>query len=407
MERKFWFRVVLVLAVLAALVYAQPVLSKSAPRSIKIGTVLSLSGKFAAFGENCKNAYEILTDKLNAEGGIYIKEFGKKIPVELRILDDESDGLKNIFQLEVANEWGAVANLGGIGCTSFEIGTAVCQKNQMVWIGPGCAGWTPHKRENNYLFSTYFKEPFLCPLVFDMIDTMPEPRPKKVAIFEINQLDCQEAREFWIERAKKGDYKVVYHQKYPVGTSDFSAMITGAKAAGAEISLAYPIPPKGPAIVKQIKELDWNPKICYWVRAPEAETFSKVLGPLADYMTVPAAWSPRLRLSGCEELNAEHKKRYGRLPESATGSAYAAAQLLVDAIERAGTLGRTAIRDALRTADLETVAGRIRFHGEGWAIDRLILVLQFQNGDPVPYIVHYNKPGERYKDQIPIVPLRW
>jgi hypothetical protein len=35
-------------------------------------------------------------------------------------------------------------------------------------------------------------------------------------------------------------------------------MITGAKAAGAEILLAYPIPPEGPAI-KQMKELTSAP----------------------------------------------------------------------------------------------------------------------------------------------------
>jgi branched-chain amino acid transport system substrate-binding protein len=240
-----------------------------------------------------------------------------------------------------------------------------------------------------------------------MLDNMPEPRPKKIAIFQINQLDCQEAVHFLKERAKRGDYEIVFHQKYPVGTSDFSALITGAKAAGADVLFAYPIPPKAPAIVKQMKELDFNPRLCFWIRGPDTKTFSKVLGPLADYITVPTTWSTLLQLPGCAELSAEHRERYGRAPESAVGSAYAAYQVLADAIERAGNLNRAAIRDALRTTDMDTVAGRIRFSQEGWAIDLPIFVLQYQDGDPVPRIVYYNKPCKRYKDQIPKVPLRW
>lgn len=77
-----------------------------APESVKISAVLSLTGPFAPLGTSAKMAYQIYFDQVNSAGGIYVKEFNKKIPVELKMLDDESDGLKTIFQLEVANEWG-------------------------------------------------------------------------------------------------------------------------------------------------------------------------------------------------------------------------------------------------------------------------------------------------------------
>ena len=379
--------------------------AKKPPETIKVSAVLSLTGPFAPLATQAKNAYQIYFDKVNGEGGVFVKEFNKKIPLELKILDDESDGLKTIFQLEVANEWGGIANLGGIGCTSFEVGTVVAQKNKMVWLGPGCAGWTPHQRGINYMFSTFFKTPFISPLVFDMVLSMPEPRPKKVAIFEINQLDCQEAVEYWRKGAEKKGFEIVYHQKYAFGTKDFSAMITGAKAAGAEILLGYPAPPEGPAMIKQMKELDYNPKLIYWIRAPEASSFGPALGPLADYVCVPVAWINSLTLPGNEELNAEHRRVHGKLGDPITGSAYAAAQVLVDAIKRAGTLDRKAIRDAIAKTDMETVAGRIRFSPQGWAVDRLILVAQWKDGKQ--NIVFYNDVGQKYAKHIPKVDLKW
>ena len=52
-----------------------------------------------------------------------------------------------------------------------------------------------------------------------------------------------------------------------MGTKDFSAMVTGAKNAGADILIAYPVPPEAPTILKQMKELDFKPQVTYFIRA--------------------------------------------------------------------------------------------------------------------------------------------
>jgi branched-chain amino acid transport system substrate-binding protein len=391
--------------VVAAFAVCLGSISQAAPKSIKVSSVLSLTGKMSAMGMQIKPSYEIFVDKVNAEGGIYLKEYGKKIPIELRVLDDESDPLKTQAQLEVANSWGAVANLGGLGCGSFEMGTPICQKNKMTWVGPGCGGWTPHKQGNTWLFSIFMKTPFASPLVFDMISAQPGPKPKNVAIFEINQLDAQEATGYWREAAKKGGFKIVFHQKYPAGTKDFSAMITGAKAAGAEILLAYPIPPRGPVIVKQMKELDFSPKITYWYRAPEGARFGPSLGKMADYVTLPCAWSPKLKFPGNDYVNAQYEKKMGRPSDLIVGSAYSAGEVLAAGIEKAGTLDRTAIRDAVRATDMMTVCGPMRFSDEGWARDRVLVVLQWMGGKQ--NIVYANEQGKKYGDMVPISPLKW
>ena len=380
--------------------------AQAAPKTIKISNVVSLTGRMSGTATQCKNAYEILVEKVNAEGGIYVKKYGKKIPIELRILDDESDGLKTQTQLEVANSWGAVANLGGVGCASFEMGTPIAQKNKMAWIGPGCGGWMPHQLGNKWLFSVFFKTPFFSPMVFDMILAQPEPRPNKVAIFEINELDAREAGLYWLQGAKLKGFDVVFHQKYAAGTKDFSAMITGAKSAGAEILLAYPLPPMGPAIVKQMKELDYSPKLVWWHRAPEGARFGSSLGELSDYVTLPCAWSPNLKLQGNDYVVDQYKKRTGKKESDLiVGTAYTAFQVLAAAIEKAGTLDRKAVRDAVRATDMETVCGRILFTDQGWAKDRLIVALQWMGGKT--NIVYVNEPGQKYGDKIPLKELKW
>ena len=101
----------------------------------------------------------------------------------------------------------------------------------------------------------------------------------------------------------------------------------------------------------------------------------------------------------------QFKVKFNRVPDPVAGSAYAAAEVLVDAMQRAGTLDREAIRKAVSETDMETVAGRIRFAEDGHAIDKVSVVLQWKDGDT--HIVYVNKAGEKYGDQIPVRPLEW
>ena len=379
--------------------------SLAAPKSIKVSGVISLTGKMSGQGIQLKEAYEILVEKINNEGGVFVKEYGKKLPIEFRVLDDESDGQKTQTQLETANSWGAVANLGGLGCSSFEMGTPICQKNKMTWIGPGCGGYAPHLQGNDWMYSVFHKTVTFSPLIFEMLMEQPEPRPKKMAIFEINQLDAQEATEFWKEGAAKHGFEIVFHQKYPAGTKDFSAMITGAKAAGADILMAYPVPPNGPTIVKQMKELDFAPKVVQFIRAPEGSNFGPALGPLADYMTLPVAWSDKFEFPENDYLRKKFVEKTGKGPDLVAGNAYASGQVLFKAIEEAGTLDRTAIRDAVKKADVMTVAGPVKFDKVGVPVDKALVVVQWMGGDRK--IVYANKYAKQFPKQIPVTPLKY
>ncbi len=377
----------------------------AAPKSIKVSTVVPLTGPFSSMGIPLKIAYEIIIEKINSEGGIYVKKYGKKLPVELRVLDDESVGQKTQTQLENANSWGAVANLGGLGCTSFELGTPICAKNKISWIGPGCGGWAPHQRGNDWLFSVFEKTKTVAPMVFEMILENPQQKPRKVAFFEINQLDCQEAISFMQPTIKKGGFEVVFHQKYPFGTKDFSAMITGAKAAGAEILVAYPVPPAAPILVKQMKELDFSPKVTYFIRAIQSVRLLPTIGEPCDYLVGPTPWFSDFRFPGNDYLITEFKKRFGKEPDPAVGPGYSAGQVLFAAIEKAGTLDRTAIRDAIRETDMMTVSGPVKFNDQGVPVDKVLANIQYIGGKA--RIVYANPPGKKFPKAVPVSPFKY
>ncbi|MFH1123558.1 MAG: ABC transporter substrate-binding protein, partial [Pseudomonadota bacterium] len=202
----------------------------------------------------------------------------------------------------------------------------------------------------------------------------------------------------------KGGFDIVFHQKYQAGTKDFSAMITGAKAAGAEILLAYPVPPEGPAIVKQMKELDFNPKLVHFVRAPEGAGFGPALGPLSDYVTLPVAWSDKYTFPENDFMIAKFKEKTGKGPDLVAGNAYSAGQVLFAAIEKAGTLDRTAVRDAVKATGMMTVSGPIKFSDVGHTEDKVLVIVQWMGGDRK--IVYANEFGKKYGREVPVSPLK-
>ena len=66
--------------------------------------------------------------------------------------------------------------------------------------------------------------------------------------------------------------------------------------------------------------------------------------------------------------NDAHKEAYKSDPGAFFLNAYAAAQALLNAVENAGSTDYNAVSNALRTADVETPLGKIRFDGRGDAI---------------------------------------
>jgi branched-chain amino acid transport system substrate-binding protein len=115
-------------------------------------------------------------------------------------------------------------------------------------------------------------------------------RPRKVALF-LERTDWgKEMGSGWESLAKKQGYQIVASGEYAPGSKDFSDLILKAKSAGAEAVLALPSPPDGMTIVKQMKELDFSPKVNLFIRAADPPVWSQNLGKDGDYVLLSPGW---------------------------------------------------------------------------------------------------------------------
>ena len=67
-------------------------------QTVKMGAVVPLTGRYGAGGAQIRAGYEIAVEQINAGGGVTVG--GVKLPIELVLLDDESDATKTVARLE-------------------------------------------------------------------------------------------------------------------------------------------------------------------------------------------------------------------------------------------------------------------------------------------------------------------
>ncbi len=357
--------------------------SAQTPTAIEIGAAMPLTGRFAAGGAEIERGYKLAVDQINAEGGIFVEAFNAKLPLNLNILDDGSDPGKTVSHLEAHfSDNDVVAYLGGFGSDLHAAAAAIAEKNRVPYLGVAFALWGIHQQGYRYLFSPFYKSPDIGENVYRFLnEAIPEDqRPTRVGIFQ-EQTDWGiEMGRLWRDNAPGYGYEVVLYEVYAPFAQDFTDLILKAQEAKVEVLFALPNPPDGVTIYKQLGELGFTPDFSFIVRAPDVPTWPQSLNRIGDFVTFAPGWHNRLTFPGVDGLNAAHQSLMGRPADPLVGPAYAAVQVLANAIERAGSLDRSAIREAVAATDLDTVIGHVTFRQDGTGVVESP-ILQYQNGN--------------------------
>ena len=80
-----------ILVALTASMTAAAVQAADAPAEIKLGTLYASTGRFASLSMPLHYGLKLWIDQKNADGGVYVKAFDKKIPLKLIAYDDQSN----------------------------------------------------------------------------------------------------------------------------------------------------------------------------------------------------------------------------------------------------------------------------------------------------------------------------
>jgi branched-chain amino acid transport system substrate-binding protein len=348
----------------------------AAPKTVKIGMLYEKTGPLATSGVRFGWGFHKAVDKINKEGGLFIKEYGKKIPIELVEADHQSSENRAVTMAEFLADQGVVAIVG----TTSVLPTAasVYEKNQIPTLAAVSSMDAPFQMGYKYIFSNFPKFSDLAKTASALFKGL-SPRPTKVALFEVQYDPGIETIKFAEQEFKSAGIDTV-KVKFGWLTKDMSAAILEAKKAGADAVYGMAILPDAMLMVKQMKELDFNPKAMLIVEGPTNRGPWKSLGKDGDAIYTFNGFHYSLKYPGTKEVVDMYETEMKEKPYETVGCGWASAQILADAITRAGSLDKKKIRDAMAATNMMTVAGPVKFKPNGPAEIQYVPVVQYQNG---------------------------
>ncbi|HZY03776.1 MAG TPA: amino acid ABC transporter substrate-binding protein [Anaeromyxobacteraceae bacterium] len=384
----------LLVPLLAALALAaRPSPAPAAERTrILIGATLPLTGAEARIGGYFKEGYELAFEEANKKGGLAVD--GRKLPVELKLLDDTTtqatavslaDRLVNSDQVDFL--------LGSYATHLIEAQTTVAEQNRVPYVNGGGAASKIYKRGFKYVFGALAPVELLGTTLMQWIDVQQKagklPKPAKIALLWENTShgkDFQKGISDFVARSG-GAYQIAVDESFALDGKDFSALLGKVKAANVDLFLADAHLPDYITMHRQYVSAGLCHKVVsYGARGSEKGAIDALGQENVSYVLSGVWWSPLLgsRNALAKGFVEAFKARYGgRSPEWFQALGYEAARALFTAIQQAGAVDREKVRQKLAELKMASLlpGGTLEFPAATGQ--------QAQN----PFVLQQNLPG--------------
>ncbi len=360
---------------------------------ILIGAHLPLSGPLSMIGSEQKWAYDKAVEDINKAGGIYVKEYGKKLPVRLVVIDDETNPKKATEVVEHLITKTKVDLLlsGHTGAHGVLPGMVIAEKYHKYYHGTVI--WVPDFLEYNFEWCTmYFFDMIQGGAIpFKIWNTLPvSQRPQKIALFLEDTFDGKQIGEIWVRLAQNYGYKVILWQKMKSEIKDYTPRILKAKSMGIDAILLMANTEDTIRLVQQMKDSNFSVKFFYGMKGTWATEFYEALGKDAEYIFCDGFWSMDYPFPGAKELGKSYYEKHKKHSVS-VGMYYALCQVLWQAIEKAGTLDSVKVRQTVLYNDFDTVMGKVDYDERGIALFPLTEFQWWRGKQRIVYPFEYSK----------------
>ena len=367
MNRTVTFPKLVVCFIVCLLFFSFP-FTVCAKDKIVIGASRSLSGPLAFFEANAFGPlYKMWVDEVNAQGGIYVKEYGKKLPVEMLVYDDKSDMGTMTRLLDKLILQDKVDFIFPPISTAFLFAaSAVANRHKYVLIGAegGATSLSEMMDKVPYFFMVLaFSNHYQMPV---MAEVFSEIGVKSVAINFIEDLHGIEySGEASKELSKKG-IAVKMIKSTPPDLKDVSPILKEAQRLNVDAYCSFTYPPVTFPTVLTAQAIGYNPKAMLLGPGGNFEVIKNVCGAdTIEGIMGEGAWNAK-----SSPAHADFVKRYTARNDPSTldwwghDVYWCSLQVFQQAVERAGTLDQKKIRDIIANEKFETILGETWFENQ-------------------------------------------
>ena len=362
------------------------VVSASEKAEIVFGFSTPITGALEYAGVPSKKGYEAWAEMVNAQGGIYVEEYKKKLPVRLVYYDDKTNPTtaariyeKLITQDKVdflLSPWGS-----SIGFAVSQIAQKYKKPIIFVWISSDPI----YKQGYDYVFSIIEPASRHCwsavKVLMDKKIVKDDP-PEKLFFITAKELYPKTADTGAMEYAKDKGFKT-YYEEVEKGCKDFTPVITRMKNEGVDGIVTSTYYADFFVMFRQFQELGFRPKYIYAAHSDLID-FAEAFSPdLVEGVCAHGFWGMSWDTPENQAFIERYKKRWGEDPNQ-WSITVTSAQVMKQAIEKAGTLDSEKVKETLQEGDFSCMLSKVKYVNEGGYtnLNKLAAtgLLQWQNG---------------------------
>ena len=299
-------------------------------------------------------------------------------PIELVYFDARTDPVEAATGATRLIEVEKVVAIIGTMCSGPYLAAAeIVQAAGVPMIGPSVTNPLA-TQVGDYCFRACFKDDdqalVLAALALDYFGAK-----TAAVVIDVAQAYCVGLGKYFIEAFEALGGKVVAELYCRTGDVDYTAQLTEIQRVNPDIIFTPNYYTEVAMMARQARDLGLTQPILGTdgLFAPELLWIG---GAAVEGIRFTTFWHPDAATTELGRLYAErYKEYYGRIADADGALAVDAYLLIVDAIKRAGSADPKAIKDALQTADIEGVTGRIVMTPQGDPV-RDFCVLRVENG---------------------------
>ncbi|HXW98457.1 MAG TPA: ABC transporter substrate-binding protein [Methanomicrobiales archaeon] len=337
--------------------------------TIKIGVVASLTGPVSNLGNGMYDSAQVAANEINAAGGVYVKEYGRKVNITLIPGDDQSTpagGQTAVTKLITENKVDAL--VGGYSSAVTYAHEQIVAQYKVPYVVTGASSPTITHRtdiDTSYIFhhcpttDTYgrYTTEFIDQVIRPAVDAkfnFAASRPLRLGIiYQDSQFGqgVYKAVNATIQ-AENLNTQIVGAQSFKMAESDFHTTLTAIKAAKPDaIYVAAFTNEMVPMVTQAQRDVGLN-TIFLAVENNDAPAYYKGLGGYANYSIIESRFSPYTVPTGSiadavAAFKGPYTAEFGSPPDMMGASTYEGVKILAQAISNAGTVDKASVQQAL------------------------------------------------------------
>ena len=359
---------------MTALMVAFPIAALAQKEPVRIGVIQPLTGSVAYNGTSDVNGSRLAVEERNRKGGV----LGRM--VELVIEDGQCKPANSVNAAEKLIQKDKMPVISGAFCSSSTMAVMpVAEKNRIPLVTgvSSMAGLT--ERGNRWFFRATETDALLAKSFAKIL--VNNLKLKTIAYIGVNDDWGRGGVDEFSKQIEGLGGKTVLKEYFDHGTTDFYTLLTRLRANQPDGIFVAAETQDGSLLVKQLKELGVQSKV-FGVGSWATNDFVKLAGAAAEgiYAAVPYAATmdtPRNR-----GFVSAYQSKHNEFPGKYAAAGYNAINIIMDAIERAGSTDAEKIRDALVKTDYEGPNGHFRFDPKGQAYGFTVVLVQLKSGVP-------------------------